>query len=49
MYIDSRKDVLFNFVCDFLQDEYGRFHFLKIHEFNTCQNPIDQQDWKVST
>ena len=40
MYIDSRKDVLKNFICDFLQDEYGRFHFLKIHEFNIYENPI---------
>lgn len=36
MYIDSKNEgTLNNFVCDFLQDQHGRFYFLKIHDFST--------------
>ena len=36
MYIDSRKyGKLDYFVSDFMQDEFGRFHFIKISEFKT--------------
>ena len=36
------------FVCDFLQDENGHFHFMKIHDFHTDGKPIFNHDWKMS-
>ena len=50
MYIDSRTEGTLNeFVCDFMQDEAGRFYFLKIASFSTDGKPVCQTDWKVST
>ena len=36
-------------MCDFLQDENGRFHFLKISDFQTDGQPVMSADWKIST
>ena len=31
MFVDLKKDGTLNhFVCDFIEDEHGRFHFIKI-------------------
>ena len=49
MYIESKDGTLNQFVCDFLQDERGRFYFLKIHDYGTDGKPILENDWKVST
>lgn len=50
MYIDSKvMGTIDEFVCDFLQDEYGRFHFMKIHDFTTDGVPTCFNDWRVST
>ena len=49
-YVDSKKEGRLNhFVCDFLQDENGRFHFLKISDYATDGKPVFTNDWKVST
>lgn len=49
MYVDSRKDgTLDYFVSDFLQDEFGSFHFIKISDFRTDGNPILPGDWVMS-
>lgn len=46
MYVDSKnKGKLNYFVCDFIQDKYGRFNFSKISEFDTDGNPVNQDDW----
>ena len=48
--MDSRKDGTLNqFVCDFIQDEHGRFHFLKISDFHCDGKPNNTLDWVVST
>lgn len=48
-YIDSRSEGLLDlFVCDFLQDANGRFHFLKINEFQTDGKPVCSENWKIS-
>ncbi len=50
MFFDSNEDgVLNQFVCDFLQDEYGRFHFLKVSRFENEGKPDHLVDWVVST
>lgn len=50
MYIDSKNEGTLNyFVCDFLQDEHGRFTFAKIADFRTDGKPEHAQDWMVST
>jgi len=50
MYIDSKIEGTLNeFVCDFIQDEHGRFHFLKIASFKTDGVPICNTDWKLSS
>jgi len=50
MYIDSRKEGTLNyFVSDFLQDEFGRFHFIKISDFKTDNMPVQTGDWIVSS
>ena len=50
IYVDSSQDgVLNKFVCDFLQDEYGRFHFLKVARFETFGKPEHIVDWVIST
>ena len=50
MYIDSKIEGALNkFICDFVQDEKGRFHFLKISDFNTDKKPTFTFDWKIST
>lgn len=50
MYIDSKTEGTLNeFVCDFLQDEAGRFYFLKIDSFSTDNKPVCQADWKLSS
>jgi hypothetical protein len=49
MYIDSKIEGTLNeFICDFLQDEYGRFYFLKIASFSTDGIPVCNNDWKLS-
>ena len=49
MYIDSKRDGMMNiFVCDFLQDAQGRFHFIKIHDFGTDGKPTFSHEWKLS-
>ena len=49
-FIDSRKEGTLNlFVCDFVQDANGRFHFLKIDEYATDMKPVCSENWKVST
>ena len=49
MYIDSKIEGTLNeFICDFLQDENGRFHFLKIASFSTDGIPVCNNDWKLS-
>ena len=49
-YINAREEGTLNeFVCDFLQDEQGRFHFLKIHYFETDRIPSFDHSWKIST
>ena len=43
IHIDSKTEGTLNkFVCDFIQDEFGHFHFLKIHDFGTDGNPLNQ-------
>mmetsp|Transcript_20295 Transcript_20295/g.27447 ORF Transcript_20295/g.27447 Transcript_20295/m.27447 type:complete len:109 (+) Transcript_20295:96-422(+) len=50
MYVDSQKEGTMNlFVCDFLQDACGRFHFLKVHDFDTDKKPTSAIEWKLST
>ena len=49
MYIDLKKDGTLNhFVCDFLQDEHGRFHFIKINDFGTDGKPVQTGNWMIS-
>ena len=50
MYIHASKEGTLNhFVCDFLQDENGRFFFVKISDFSTDGKPTYNHEWKVST
>ena len=50
MYVDSKNEGTLNcFVCDFLQDEHGRFNFLKIHDFGADGKLVGNFDWKIST
>ena len=50
MYVDSKNEGTLNcFVCDFLQDEHGRFNFLKIHDFGADGKLVGNTDWKIST
>ena len=49
-FIDSKTEGSLNhFVCDFVQDALGRFHFLKISESCTDGKPVCSDNWKVST
>ena len=48
-YVDSKKEGEMKlFVCDFLQDENGRFHFLKVCDFEKDEKPSFQRDWVSS-
>ena len=50
MYVDSKSlGTVDEFVCDFLQDEYGRFYFIKIHDYTTDGVPTCHNDWRVSS
>lgn len=49
MYFDSRKDGSLNrFICDFIQDEFGIFHFIKISAFSSDGKPVQSEDWVMS-
>ena len=49
-HVDSRKEGTLNrFVCDFLQDSNGHFHFLKISDFKTDGKPVNTGDWVISS
>ena len=37
------------FVSDFLQDEYGRFHFVKISDFKTSGKNLLSEEWIMSS
>ena len=48
-YINAKEEGTMNhLVCDFLQDENGHFHFLKIHDFGADGKPIFKHDWRTS-
>ena len=50
MYINAKNEGTMNmFVCDFLQDENGQFHFLKIQDFGTDGKPTFDHAWKLSS
>ena len=50
MNSDLRKDGLMDhFVCDFIQDVYGRFHFIKIADYRTDGKPVQGEDWIMSS
>ena len=38
-----------HFVCDFHQDEYGRFYFIKVSDYSTDGKPVVSEDWVVSS
>ena len=38
-----------SFICDFIQDQSGRFQFLKIHEYETDGKLMNDHNWKLST